>query len=295
MASNFQLPSNIKKLLDDKEKVETLHFRSEGGDSRGLLVGQYRRWLGGKSGDWGVTEYVDVYLNKAKWELIKRESNRHPTNNLEITFKESSSRSVTNSRETTVSTDLGFEQMFKFSVGIQDKRITTVTTSNETGTEKRHTLGPGESAYIYKRTYELNLRAWWAADVSGAERVVTQDATTDNTHEGAVKSTITGDDEIFFKPLSGGETITLPKANKERDDSPNGWKNRIRFSDLYNPAKAQVAGAWKRALGGSRDEVIREMLKYKDPSFEFTMVAVPSVEFYFLGLTKFGIAYPPPV
>ncbi|CAE6424824.1 unnamed protein product [Rhizoctonia solani] len=295
MANNFQFPPNIKKLLDDKEKTGSLHFRSEGGDSRGLLVGQYSRWLGGKAGDWGVTEYVDVYLDKAKWELIKREPNRHPKNDLEITFKESSSRSVTNSTETTVSADLGFEKVFKFSMGIEDKRITAVTTSNERGTDKKHTLGPGESAYIYRRIYQLNLRAWWSADLSGAERVVTQDATTNNTHEGAVKSTITGDDEIFFEPLSGEQTITLPKANKERDDSPNGWKNRIRFSDLYNPAKAQVAGAWKRALGGSRDEVIREMLKYKDPSFEFTMVAVPSVEFYFLGLTKLGIAYPPPV
>ncbi|KAF8748763.1 hypothetical protein RHS01_10565 [Rhizoctonia solani] len=186
--------------------------------------------------------------------------------------------------------------MFKFPVGIQDKRMTTVTTSNETGTEKRHTLGPGKSAYIYKRTYELNLRAWWAADVSGAERVVTQDATTDNTHEGAVKSTITGDDEIFFEPLSGKRLS--PYLRRTRSGTTVRTAGRTESDSatfiIRQKHKSLELGR-ERKLGGSRDDVIREMLKYKDPSFEFTIVPTFSIEVAFLGLTKFGIAYPPPV
>ncbi|CCO32734.1 hypothetical protein RSOLAG1IB_08925 [Rhizoctonia solani AG-1 IB] len=289
------IPLEIQKLLRDKEKVETISFRPQNGDdSRGLFVGQYSKFLGGQTGDYGVYEYVDVYLDEVRWRLVKHEANRNPTGNLEITFKESIGNTVTEGRETTISTEMGFEKLAKFSMSIEDKRISTTSTSNEKGTERKHTLTPGQAAYVYKRVYKFNLRAWWVADLSHHERIVTQDAT-NNTHEAAVARTIDGDDEIFFSSLTGSETIRLPPTKKEKEDSPSGGMLRVRFSDLYNKAKAVVAGAWKRALGGSELDVKKEMLQHKEPGIEFIGLPIHTVDLDFLALMKYGIKYPPPV
>ncbi|KAJ1300400.1 hypothetical protein OPQ81_005219 [Rhizoctonia solani] len=292
MAGNdFDLTPQIRDLLREKEnEVETVRFHPDNGDdSRGLFVKQYKKYLGGLRGDYAVYEYVDVYLAEANWVETGRRKNRSPNNKSEYTLKITKSRTTTEGSETTTTQELGFEKVAKASFSVEDKRISLTETSNERGTEEKHYLDPGEELYIYKRIYKFNLRVWWVADTANYLRVVTQDAT-NNTHHSEVERTIEGDEDIFYHSLAGEKDITLPPATKECDDDPESGMVRTRFRDLYKRARSQVGGAWKRAQGGSEDEVKREMLS----SYAFVS-PFHSVDSEFRTLLDIGNTYPPPI